>query len=261
MTARLDLGNIQGLLARGYRKLAYARFTVFTIPGPDAGHAALSWLLPRVTTAAAGTADSALHVAFSAAGLRQLGLPGGVIPEFPAEFAEGMTGRDRSRFLGDVEGSSPVLWDWGAPQGPSADGLVLLYAATPEILGRRQAELAGRLAAAGIGRLSVLDTRELGDNEPFGFHDGISQPVIQGLPGARPGSRALPTGEFVLGYPNGYGQLTERPLLPAAEDPRRLLPRDPAGSGAADLGRDGCYLVLRQLEQDVGAFWEYAAEA
>src|SRR5262249_56060574 len=36
---------------------------------------------------------------------------------------------------------------------------------------------------------------------------------------------------------------------------------DPAGSGAADLGRDGCYLVLRQLEQDVGAFWEYAAEA
>ena len=261
MTARLDLGNIQGLLARGYRKLGYATFTVFTIPGRDAGHAALSWLLPQVTTAAAGTADSALHVAFSAAGLRRLGLPGGAMAGFPAEFAEGMTGPDRSRFLGDAGDSSPLLWDWGAPQGPSADGLVLLYAATPEILGRRQAELSARLAAAGIGQVTVLDTRELGDNEPFGFHDGISQPVIEGLPGARPGSRALPAGEFILGYPNGYGQLTDRPLLPAAEDPRRLLPRDPAGSGAADLGRDGCYLVLRQLEQDVGAFWEYAAEA
>jgi len=261
MTARLDLGNIQGLLARGYRGLRYARFTVFTIPGPAAGHAALSWLLPRVTTAAAFTADSALHVAFSAAGLRRLGLPDDVIAGFSAEFGEGMTGPDRSRFLGDVESSSPRFWGWGAPQGPPADGLVLLYAATPEILGRRQAELASRLAAAGIHQVTVLDTLELGDSEPFGFHDGISQPVIQGMSKARRGARALPAGEFVLGYPNAYGQLTDRPLLPVSGDPRHLLPRDPAGSGAADLGRDGCYLVLRQLEQDVGAFWRYAAEA
>ena len=261
MTARLDLGNIQGLLARGYRGLRYARFTVFAIPGPAAGHAALSWLLPRVTTAKAFTADSALHIAFSAAGLRRLGLPDGVIAGFSAEFGEGMTGPDRSRFLGDVESSSPRFLDWGAPQGAPADGLVLLYAATPGVLDRRQAELAGRLAGAGIREATVLDTLELGNNEPFGFHDGISQPVIQGLAKAGRGARALAAGEFVLGYPNGYGQLTGRPLLPASADPRHLLPRDPAGSGAADLGRDGCYLVLRQLEQDVGAFWEYAAEA
>jgi len=261
MTAPIDRGNVQGLLARGYRKLRHARFTVFTIPCPAAGHAVLSWLLPQVTTAAAGTADGALHVAFSAAGLRRLGLPDGVIAGFPAEFAEGMTGQDRSRFLGDVESSSPLLWDWGAPQGPPADGLVLLYAATPHILADRQAELDARLAAAGIRKVTVLDTRELGDTEPFGFHDGISQPAIQGLTGAGPGARALPAGEFVLGYPNAYGQFTDRPLLPAAADPGRLLPSDPAGSGSADLGRDGCYLVLRQLEQDVGAFWEYVAEA
>ena len=71
----------------------------------------------------------------------------------------------------------------------------------------------------------------------------------------------MPAGEFVLGYPNAYGQLTSRPLLPAAGDPRRLLPRDPAGSGAADLGRNGCYLVMRQLEQDVDGFWRYAGQA
>ena len=261
MTARLNLDNIQGLVARGYRGLSYARFTVIAIPGPDAGHAALSWLLPRITTAGKFTADSALHVAFSAAGLRRLGLPDGVIAGFSAEFGEGMAGPDRSRFLGDVEGSSPRFWDWGAPQGSPADAVVLLYAATPEILGRRQAELAGCLAAAGIHQVTVLDTVELGDNEPFGFHDGISQPVIQGLSKGARGARALPAGEFVLGYPNAYDQFTDRPLLPASDDPRHLLPRDPAGSGAADLGRDGCYLVLRQLEQDVGAFWEYAAEA
>jgi len=149
MAPRLDLDNTQGLLARAYRGLTYARFTVFAISGPAAGHAVLSWLLPQVTTAAQFTADSALHVAFTAAGLRRLGLPDGVIAGFSAEFGEGMAGPDRSRFLGDVEGSSPRFWDWGAPQEPPVDGLVLLYAATPEILGRRQAELVGRLAAAG----------------------------------------------------------------------------------------------------------------
>jgi Dyp-type peroxidase family len=71
----------------------------------------------------------------------------------------------------------------------------------------------------------------------------------------------VPAGEFVLGYPNAYGQLTSRPLLPADDDPRRLLPRDPAGSGAADLGRNGCYLVMRQLEQDVDGFWRYVGQA
>src|SRR5262249_4113117 len=167
MTARLNLDNIQGLVARGYRGLSYARFTVIAIPGPDAGHAALSWLLPRITTAGKFTADSALHVAFSAAGLRRMGLPDGVIAGFSAEFGEGMAGPDRSRFLGDVEGSSPRFWDWGAPQGTPADGLVLLYAATPEILGRRQAGLAGCLAAAGVHPRAGLATPALRDHPPL----------------------------------------------------------------------------------------------
>ncbi len=71
----------------------------------------------------------------------------------------------------------------------------------------------------------------------------------------------MPAGEFVLGYRNGYRQLTDRPLLPTSADPRQLLPSDPGGSGQADLGRNGTYLVLRQLEQDVDGFWRYVAEA
>ena len=31
MAIRLDLGDIQGLFARGYREHRYARFTIFTI--------------------------------------------------------------------------------------------------------------------------------------------------------------------------------------------------------------------------------------
>src|SRR4029079_13312194 len=66
-------------------------------------------------------------------------------------------------------------------------------------------------------------------------------------------------GEFVLGYPNEYGLLTERPLLPASADPRALLPRD--AGGLCDLGRNGSYLVLRTLRQDVDAFHAFTDTA
>ena len=65
----------------------------------------------------------------------------------------------------------------------------------------------------------------------------------------------------MLGYPNEYGLLTERPLLPAQADPHRMLPVDPGGSGRADFGRNGSYLALRQLRQDVGGFWRYVEDA
>jgi Dyp-type peroxidase family len=268
VAVKLDLDDIQGLIARGYGRLPYARFTLVTAQDPAAAHALLSWLLPRVTPAGRFDGDSALHVAYTPAGLRRLGLPDSALGGFSAQFREGMTDPNRSRFLGDAGESDPRCWAWGGPQEPSVDGLILLYARSSEILGARQAELAGQLDAAGIAQVTVLDTLELGNNEPFGFHDGISQPVIQGLPRTKgaaragtPGGRVVPSGEFVLGYPNAYGQLTDRPLLPADDDPHRLLPRDPAGSGAADLGRNGCYLVMRQLEQDVEGFWRYAGQA
>ena len=41
-----------------------------------------------------------------------------------------------------------------------------------------------RLAATGAGDVTVLDTLERLDREPFGFRDGISQPVVEGLPKA-----------------------------------------------------------------------------
>ena len=102
MTVRLDLGDIQGLFARGYRAHPYARFTIVTIPGPAAGGGLLAWLLPQVTTSAPFSGESAVQVAFTASGLRRLGLPDRVIAGFAAEFIEGMATANRSRFRGDV---------------------------------------------------------------------------------------------------------------------------------------------------------------
>ena len=67
-------------------------------------------------------------------------------------------------------------------------------------------------------------------------------------------------GEFVLGYPNEYGLLTDRPLVPADADPGAVLPLD-AASGEHDLGRNGTYLVMRQMQQDVPGFWRFVREA
>ena len=125
---QLDLDDIQGLFARGYRRHGYARFTVFTVRDPAASRALLEWLLPRLTTAAPFSGDAAINVAFTPSGLRQLGLPESVIAGFSAEFIEGMATANRSRFLGDVGESDRSSWAWGGPRGPSADGLILLYA-------------------------------------------------------------------------------------------------------------------------------------
>ena len=181
MAIELDLDDIQGLIARGYRTLPHARFTIFAAHDAAAGRALLSWLLPRVTPAGRFAGNSALHLAYTPAGLRRLGLAESVIAGFSPQFIEGMTGPNRSRFLGDVGESDPHYWAWGGPQDPPVDGLILLYANSPEVLDAGQAELARRLDGLAIRQVTVLDTLELGNNEPFGFHDGISQPIIQGL--------------------------------------------------------------------------------
>jgi Dyp-type peroxidase family len=261
MAVRLDFNDIQGLFARGYRQHRYAQFTIFTIGEAQAGRALLGWLLPHITTAAPFSGDVALQVAFTASGLRQLGLPDHVVTGFAAEFRQGMTNPNRSRFLGDTGDSDPHGWVWGGPAGPPADGLLMLYATDPGLLEHRQAELRQQLDKSGISGITELPARELGDTEPFGFHDGISQPIIAGLPKAARAMRTVPAGEFVLGYPNARSQLTGRPLLPASEDPRRLLLPDPTGSGAVDFGRNGSYLVFRQLEQDVERFWRFVDAA
>ena len=257
MALRLDLPDIQGLFARGYSKHPHARFTIFTAATPATGGALLNWLIPRVTTAAPFSGDVAMQVAFTASGLRWLGLPDQVVAGFPAEFIEGMTNANRSRFLGDVGESDPRHWVWGGPGQPQVDGILLLYATDQGLLEDQQQELRSRLADNGITGVTELAALERGDAEPFGFHDGISQPVIAGLPKAVGARRAVAAGEFVLGYPNARGQVADSPLLPASDDPTRLLLPDPAGSGAVDLGRNGSYLVFRQLEQDVEGFWRF----
>ena len=113
-----------------------------------------------------------------------------------------------------------------------------------------------------------LGTDDMGEIEPFGFADGLSQPRLDWQrrldvdTHARAGyANLLALGEVLLGYANEYGQYTDRPLLDPATDPAAAeLPPAEDQPRRRDLGRNGSYLVFRQLQQDVRRFWRFLDE-
>jgi Dyp-type peroxidase family len=264
MVGTLELDDIQGLVARGYGTLRAATFVLARIDDPAAARAWLGVLADEVATAERGDRSEAVQVALTCSGLGRLGLPEGSLAGFPDEFTGGMTTDHRRRILGDVDESAPERWRWGGPVNP-VDAVLLLYAedrAGLDALAERHAGPAA-LRTAGLAEVQRLDSALLAGTEPFGFRDGISQPLIAELgPPDRPGPplHTVRAGEFVLGYQNQYGQVAESPTVAAADDPAQVLPRtdDP---GRADLGRNGSYLVLRQLAQDVDGFRRFVDQA
>jgi Dyp-type peroxidase family len=255
----LELDDMQGLILRGYGLLPEACLLLYRVGRPAAARAWLAGLVPQLTTAASAPATSAVNVALTVPGMAALGLPGEVADSFPLEVREGMVTEHRQRVLGDVDESAPEHWEFGGPGTPEPHLLLLVYTADAAALAGLVGELAGAAARGGLEELRRLETSNIGRAEHFGFRDGISQPRIAGVGKAPPSDdQVVRAGELVLGYRDEYGLYADRPLVPAQHDPGSVLPPDVEGSGAHDLGRNGSYLVLRQLEQDVPAFWRFA---
>ena len=256
----LELEDVQGLVVYGYGRLKAASLLLLAFPGARKARGWLAALAPGVTSAAGATPSlEARNVALTIHGCERLGLSDAATAGFSAEFRGGMTAPHRRRVLGDEGERAPEGWEWGGPGTPRIDAVLLLYAASPGALEALERSERARLSAAGVTVVRRLDTAPLSDREHFGFRDGLSQPAIRELdPSDR---QAVAAGEFVLGYENEYGLYTDRPLLAADADPGGRLPLDPQGSGRADLGRNGSYLVLRQLAQDVPRFWRFADQA
>ena len=254
-----ELDDLQALLRSALRTLPDARYALYHLPAGSDGPRFLGSLVDDVTSAADREVSVATQVALTATGLTALGLPPEIADGFSDEFLAGIVGR--SRFLGDT----PEDWRWGRADQASVDLLVITYAATADLLGAATGDLDHRATEAGVVLLEARETHGSSEVEPFGFRDGISQPYVPELASSADDTSARPValGEFVLGYPNAYGLLTQRPVLPLRLDPEGLLPVLPAGAdrghpdGGADLGRNGTYLVLRTLAQDVTAFDTY----
>jgi Dyp-type peroxidase family len=256
--AGLELEDIQGIVARGYGSLPSACFVLAGIDEPRAARGWLGSLVASVTPSSERPQDHALQVAFTHAGLAKLGLspagPGGL----SEEFVGGMTTPHRRRLLGDLDGNAPEEWDWGGPGTAPIDVLLLLYARNEDELEALRSAHATRLGTEGLREIATLETRTLDAYEHFGFHDGISQPVVEGLSRTGPWPDSIRAGEFVLGYPNEYGLYTSGPMMADGTDRGGVLPAYPGARGYRDFGRNGTYLVLRQLRQHVHRFWRYA---
>jgi Dyp-type peroxidase family len=292
---RLELGDIQALILRGHVERPRASYLLLQITDPPRARAFLGRLAADAeranaladaddqtalrrhledTPALVATAHPGwrrelggaatglrLALAMTCEGLNRVGLGEDDMRGFVPEFRQGMTHAHRRRVLGDVGDNAPDDWRWGGPDTPPVHLLCAVFAARAGDLEPDRLRDALGLQDAGLELVERIDAH-LSQREPFGFRDGISQPRIEYdgvVPAARmrSWSNELPAGEFVLGYRNAYARLPLSPHVAPDTDSEGLLPALPGGRGRRDLGRNGSYLVLRQLEQHVKEFYAF----
>lgn len=245
----LELDDIQHILLTRTPAIT-GRYEFLTFDTAEGGRAWLSEMSALVQSAADTTAtmdesDRWITLAFTWNGLRALGVPDDSLATFPDEFREGMTAR--SSILGDVGASAPQHWVGGLA-GDDLHAIAILFSRTDEQCIRSLREHDALLARTdGVRSLSYLDLNATPPfnyaHDHFGFRDRLSQPVMKGsgeepTPGSGP---ALEPGEFILGYPDENGTVTD---LPQPEV----------------LSRNGSYMAYRRLEEHVAVFRDYLRE-
>ncbi|MFZ4649341.1 MAG: Dyp-type peroxidase [Rubrivivax sp.] len=273
---------MQAFISSGFASLPACRYLLLQVTDAARARAWIGRLLdsgvvPNVgilpLKRAATPVQCAAMVAFTFGGLMALGLQEDPAQPFPSGFSGGMVNPRRSRLLGD---DNVDQWNWvdaaqhdGPGEGRAgkvAHVLVGIFSAEPGVW--PASVQAPTAHGDGLEIVREVETcraylrlneasGETSLTEPFGFRDGISQPVIKGLRaadsrGAGAGGSSASTadddlvepGEFILGYINEYGEPAYCP--------------DVKGFAQADnphpFGMNGTYLVARQIYQDVEAF-------
>ena len=241
----LELDDIQHFLIARPPALA-ARYEFLSFHNAEGARTWLAGILAKVGTAqtvGSSHLDSRwVTVAFTWNGLKALGVDDASLATFPEEFQQGMAARANT--LGATGANHPDHWI-GGMANPSLHAIAVLFARNVEERERCTREHQEYLSrCTGVEALSSLDLEALPPfgypHEHFGYHDRLSQPVIEGTlveptPGSGP---AIEAGEFFLGYPDEEGG-------PAA------LPQP------AILSRNGSYLAYVRLEEHVGAFRDF----
>ncbi len=276
MKKELELGDIQGLILSGYGQKPAARYAIFEIMN---GAAARRWLGHLIHALQFGSfratrrseppylGDLCSNIAFTHAGFRALGLQETALAGFAQPFQEGMNEASRARRLGDDGESAPEKWRWGKV-GEPVHGLLAVFGgdgdADPEDWVRIEEFISSQLCAEhGVRIITVLDTIEsnlTNRKEHFGFRDGIANPRIGSLRHNRDDD-VIPAGEILLGHDNTYKKQPMSPEVPAELDMRGILSPIDGRPERHDFGRNGSYLVFRQLMQDVQGFWNYVEQA
>ena len=244
MVSTLDFADIQGTVLRSRPMPYFGSYLMFTVHDASAARILLKRLVPHITSAAdwSSPAENAwINIVFSYAGLRKL-VGDERLEGFPREFRQGMAAR--SAYLGDVGTNAPDHWD--LPHGGNGFDIGLLVMAGSIEL--KEAKLAiGHAALEGIPGVELIHRLDVGVpstlREHFGYADGISHPFIEGQGGdPLPGQDVLKPGEFILGYENELG------VVAALDAP-------------AALWRNGTFIAIRKIWQDVAAFRTFLHES
>lgn len=272
--AELERKDIQGIVVSAYKHLPCAAYVLLHVSNPAATRQWIADRLPEIMASEAKHESRSVNLAFTYTGLQSLALKQDALDGFSFPFQEGMDAEYRSRLLGDTNENAPAGWDWGAGANP-VDVLLLIFGRDEKTV---DAELQKQQAAFATGGLAIVKIlragRQPNTKEHFGFADGIGQPVMEGTGNKQRQlerthhATELPVGEFLLGHPNVYGVIAPSPAVKPEEDPQQLLAVIPpnatglnAEAGMHDFGRNGSYLVFRQLAQRVSAFWNFLDKA
>jgi len=268
MASSVDYDDVQGLVRFGYPRMTEACYFLVKIKNASATR---DWIASAPITSAVKLEQppkTALQIAFTREGVEALGVPQNIVNGFSAEFISGMAAdENRSRRLGDIDANSPTNWQWGT-NGNVPHAVVMLFA-EPGFFDEWKRSITDQSWQAAFEEMYCLPTSDIGGREPFGFVDGISQPEIDWEQARkvpingheREYSNLVSLGEFLLGYPNEYGRYTDRPLLDPVDRGSSELSFAEDQAGMKDLGRNGTYLVMRQLSQDVRGFWQFLDKA
>ncbi len=280
--------EVPTLVLGGLRRLRFGKCLLLKFSADSGANKAwLRQIEPHIGYGDTLLARSVAVIAVSASGLRKLGLNERQIATFPVSFQQGSAASWRARAMGDIGASAPENWIWGT-SGREADAVMLIYAVDEQISSALAAARTGEFAAAGIEVTYQIEFEPVPERphptiEPFGFVDGVSDPVIRGIgrwTSDENSNHLVEAGEFVLGYPDNSGFLPASPTVAAGDDRLDILPAvapDPARepldasvqrpdftvpqpTGPHDLGFNGSFLVVRHLEQDTGGFTEYLNE-
>ena len=236
MSPTVEIEDVQSLVFSGHARLPASLMLGFTVRDQVEARRRLSEFANNMLAVGFGdkSRPRAAQLLLTACGIPALGGTEADLAGFSRQFRQGMVAPQRSRALGDAHRSDPSGWAWS---DAGFHVLVLIYATDEtEVLGFAD-EIIVQLAPGMSVALKFPIVLPADGREPFGFADGLSLTRIDVGDGRRgeSGVALLPPGEVLFGYQNAAG------LVPAAPP----------------LAENGTLVVLRQLQQDVHAFWEF----
>ena len=274
MEPQLDIDDIQGHVFPGFGT-SHSVVIALRMGNPEGGRVALASLLRDVTTMAdsLGNKESrrefmlrgtpiptqpapSLAISVAATAVRAWGFD---TRGFDTSFHAGM--RVDAAALGDCIGSNSIPEDWtfNVEDNDRVDVLIVAGHSTRTQLEQTVQDWFTKLLPAFTPVITEYGHRRAGDEEFFGFNDGVSQPAMRGITPAgehlsrrviaeddprssiysKPGQLLIWPGSFLFGYPGQTSSLTQAGATVPPPVPWM---------------RNGSYLVFRRLLQDVIAF-------